>query len=173
MVTGKQTVTAEHTVLSTRLGDLTIVRDDDHLIGLYFPHHWYRPDPVTFGRRSDQGFEDAARQLAEYLAGTRTDFDLPTEARGNRFQRRVWELIVQIPYGHTTSYGDLARRLGGAATAQEVGAAVSRNPLCILIPCHRVIGSTGKLTGYAGGLKRKQGLLELERATVLPGRSAN
>jgi methylated-DNA-[protein]-cysteine S-methyltransferase len=173
MVTGMQTVTAEHTVLSTRLGDLTIVRDDDHLIGLYFPHHWYGPDPVTFGRRSDQGFEDVARQLAEYLAGTRTDFDLPTEARGNRFQRRVWELIAQIPYGHTTSYGDLARWLGGEATAQEVGAAVSRNPLCILIPCHRVIGSTGKLTGYAGGLKRKQGLLELERATVLPGRSAS
>ncbi len=102
-------------------------------------------------------------QDKEYLAGTRTFFDLPIEARGTGFQLRVLELIAQIPYGHTTTYGDLARRLGGEANAQEVGAAVSRNPLCILIPCHRVIGSTGKLTGYAGGLKRKQGLLELAR----------
>ena len=163
MMTDTATVTAEHTVLSTRLGDLTIVLDDDHLTGLYFPHHWHMPDPVTFGSRNDRGFEDVASQLEEYLAGTRTFFDLPIEARGTGFQLRVWELIAEIPYGHTTTYGDLARRLGGEANAQEVGAAVSRNPLCILIPCHRVIGSTGKLTGYAGGLKRKQGLLELER----------
>jgi methylated-DNA-[protein]-cysteine S-methyltransferase len=90
-------------------------------------------------------------------------FDLPIEARGTGFQLRAWELIPQIPYGHTTTYGDLARRLGGEVNAQEAGAAVTRNPLCILIPCHRVIGSTGKLTGYAGGLKRKRGLLELEQ----------
>jgi methylated-DNA-[protein]-cysteine S-methyltransferase len=169
-MTGTQTAAAEHTVLSTRMGHLTIVRLGDHLTGLYFPHHWYMPDPVTFGPRNDRRFEDVASQLEEYLAGTRTVFDLPTDARGTGFQLRVWELITQIPYGHTATYGDLARRLGGEVRAQEVGAAVSRNPLCILIPCHRVIGSTGKLTGYAGGLKRKQELLELERAkaTRLP-----
>ena len=85
---------------------------------------------------------------------------------GAELQLRVWELITQIPYGQTTTYGDLARRLGGRENAQEVGAAVGRNPLCILIPCHRVIGSNGKLAGYAGGLKRKQKLLELEHAEV-------
>ena len=111
-----------------------------------------------------RGFEGVAGQLEEYLAGTRTLFDLPLEPRGTEFQLRVWELITQIPYGQTTTYGDLARRLGGRENAEEVGAAVGRNPLCILIPCHRVIGSNGKLAGYAGGLKRKQKLLELEHA---------
>jgi methylated-DNA-[protein]-cysteine S-methyltransferase len=170
MMTSAETGTAEHAVLSTRLGDLTIVQDDNRLTGLYFPHHWYMPDPVAFGPRNDRRFTGAASQLEEYLAGTRTVFELPTDARGTGFQLRVWELIAQIPYGRTATYGDLARRLGGEVRAQEVGAAVSRNPLCILIPCHRVIGSTGKLTGYAGGLKRKQELLELERAktTRLP-----
>ncbi len=172
MMTDTETMTAVHTVLSTQLGELTIVQDDDHLTGLYFPHHWYRPDPVAFGPRNDRGFEDVASQLEEYLAGTRTSFDLPIEARGTGFQLRVWELIAQIPYGRTTTYGDLARRLGGEGNAQEVGAAVSRNPLCILIPCHRVIGSTGKLTGYAGGLKRKRRLLELERAKMTLARPA-
>jgi methylated-DNA-[protein]-cysteine S-methyltransferase len=163
--TGTGTVTAEHTVLATRLGDLTLVRDGARLTGLYFPHHWCLPDRATFGPRSDDGFADAGRQLREYLAGIRTDFDLPVEPRGTEFQLRVWDLIVQVPYGHTTTYGALARRLGGEASAQDVGAAVGRNPLCLLIPCHRVIGSTGKLTGYAGGLKRKRQLLDLEQAS--------
>jgi methylated-DNA-[protein]-cysteine S-methyltransferase len=166
MMTEACRLTAQHTVLATTIGDLIIVREGDLLTGLYFPHHWYKPDPVTFGPRNDQGFQGAAGQLEEYLAGTRTQFDLPLEPRGTDFQIRVWELITQIPYGQTTTYGDLARRLGGRENAQEVGAAVGRNPLCILIPCHRVISSTGKLAGYAGGLKRKQKLLELEHAKV-------
>ena len=156
----------QNTVLSTRIGDLTVVRDGGLLTGLYFTHHWYRPDPATFGPRDDEGFEQVANQLAEYLAGDRTAFDLPVDPRGTQLQLRVWELIAQIPYGHTTTYGDLGRRLGGDADAQQVGAAVGRNPLSILIPCHRVIGSTGKLTGYAGGLKRKRMLLELEHARL-------
>jgi methylated-DNA-[protein]-cysteine S-methyltransferase len=156
----------KHTVLGTQIGDLTVVRDGGLLTGLYFPHHWYRPDPATFGPRDDEGFEHVANQLAEYLAGDRTAFDLPVDPRGTQLQLRVWELIAQIPYGHTTTYGDLARRLDGDADAQQVGAAVGRNPLSILIPCHRVIGSTGKLTGYAGGLKRKRMLLELEHARL-------
>jgi methylated-DNA-[protein]-cysteine S-methyltransferase len=161
-----ETMTVQHTILATELGELTIVRDGERLTGLYFPHHWYRPGPETFGPRTGEGFGVAASQLAEYLAGTRTAFDLPLDPRGDDFQLRVWDLIAQIPYGQTASYGELARRLGGPQTAQEVGAAVGRNPLSILIPCHRVIGSGGKLTGYAGGLKRKQWLLELERAPV-------
>lgn len=163
-MTGTATTTAEHTVHRTPLGDLTIVRDAGRLVGLYFPHHWYRPDQASFGRKSDRGFDDARRQLDEYLAGARTTFDLPLDARGDELQRGVWELIAQVPYGQTTTYGDLARRLGGGVTAQETGAAVGRNPLSILIPCHRIVGSTGKLTGYAGGLKRKRFLLDLEQA---------
>ena len=170
MMTDAGTLTAQHTVLATSVGDLTVVREGDRLTGLYFPHHWYKPDPVTFGPGNDRGFEGAAGQLEEYLAGTRTRFDLPLEPRGTEFQLRVWDLITQIPYGQTTTYGDLARRLGGRENAQEVGAAVGRNPLCILIPCHRVIGSNGQLTGYAGGLKRKQELLEMEHAEVTRSR---
>ena len=163
-------VTAEHTVLATRLGELTIVRDGELLTGLYFPHHWYRPSPASFGPRSDEGFSEVTRQLGEYLDGTRREFGLPLDARGTEFQRRVWELIAEIPYGQTASYGDLARRLGADTDPRDVGAAVGRNPLSILIPCHRVVGSTGKLTGYAGGLTRKRTLLDLEQAgSPIPG----
>lgn len=154
---------AGHTVLTTRLGELTVVREGGSLTGLYFPRHWPRPDRTTFGPRTGQGFAEVARQLAEYLAGNRKAFELPVRAEGDEFDRRVWGLITQVPYGQTTTYGDLARRLGGA-DPRDVGAAVGRNPLCILIPCHRVLGSTGKLTGYAGGLSRKRALLEIERA---------
>jgi methylated-DNA-[protein]-cysteine S-methyltransferase len=160
----------EHTVLATPLGELTVVRQGDALTGLYFPHHWPKPDRAGFGARSGRGFSEVAGQLGEYLAGRRKTFGLRLEPRGTPFQRRVWDLIAQVPYGQTTSYGELARRLGGDATAQEVGAAVGSNPLSILIPCHRVIGSTGKLTGYAGGLARKRALLDLEQAeNLLPG----
>jgi methylated-DNA-[protein]-cysteine S-methyltransferase len=155
--------TARHTVVSTRLGDLTIVRHGAAVTGLYFPHHWYKPDPATFGPRVNEGFDDVADQLAEYLEGVRTEFDLPIETRGTELQLAVWKLIAEIPYGDTTTYGDIARRLGGDVNAQEVGAAVGRNPLCIIVPCHRVLGSTGKLTGYAGGLARKRALLDLEQ----------
>ena len=147
---------AEHAIVATRLGDLTIVRTGDVLTGLYFPHHWHRPDPATFGPRTGRGFDEAARQLDEYLAGHRQRFDLSLLPRGTELELRVWELVAQVPYGRTTTYGDLARQLGGGVTPQEAGAAVGANPLCILIPCHRVVGSTGKLTGYAGGLARKR-----------------
>ena len=158
------TMTAMHTVIRTRLGDLTLVRDGDALTGLYFPHHWYKPDAATFGPRVDDGFDEVASQLTEYLDGTRAAFDLPLDPRGSELQLAVWNLLADIPYGHTTTYGQIARQLGGGVSAQEVGAAVGKNPLCILIPCHRVVGSTGKLTGYAGGLGRKRALLELEQS---------
>jgi len=156
-----------HTKLATSLGELTVVREDEALTGLYFPRHWPRPDRTAFGPLDDAGFEDVARQLGEYLAGDRSEFDLPLKANGPDFDRRVWELIAEIPYGQTTSYGDLARELGAGTDPRDVGGAVGRNPLLILIPCHRVIGSTGKLTGYAGGLERKRALLEIEHARVL------
>ncbi|HEY7324803.1 MAG TPA: methylated-DNA--[protein]-cysteine S-methyltransferase [Streptosporangiaceae bacterium] len=155
---------AAHTVLATRLGNVTVVREDGALTGLYFPRHWPRPDYAAFGARTDEGFEKVARQLGEYLAGARSEFELPVNVKGAEFDRRVWELLADVPYGATTTYGDLARRLGAGTDPRDVGAAVARNPLCIVIPCHRVIGSTGKLTGYAGGLDRKRSLLEIERA---------
>jgi methylated-DNA-[protein]-cysteine S-methyltransferase len=155
-------MSTRHTILASPLGDLTVVRDDDGVTGVYFPHHWTRPDRTGFGPRADAGFEDVAAQLAEYFAGERRAFDLPVHAAGTSTQRRVWDLIAAIPYGATRTYGELAAALGDGTTAQEVGAAVGANPLSIVVGCHRVVGSGGKLTGYAGGLDRKRRLLDLE-----------
>ena len=166
-MTGAAASGAVHTVLATNLGELTVVREEEALTGLYFPRHWPRPDRTAFGRRVDDEFEDVARQLGEYLAGDRRRFELPVKIKGTEFDRRVWELIVDVPYGQTTTYGDLARNLSPGTDPRDVGAAVGRNPLCIVIPCHRVIASTGQLTGYAGGLYRKRTLLEIEHAGAL------
>jgi methylated-DNA-[protein]-cysteine S-methyltransferase len=156
-----------HTTVDSPVGELTLVAEDGRLTGVYFPHHWYRPDPAAFGECGEAGFGEVKRQLADYFAGHRERFDLPLNARGDAFQRRVWELIGRIPYGHTVTYGDLARELSGAGPdrtvlAKDVGVAVGRNPLCVIVPCHRVVGKDGKLTGYAGGLARKMFLLQLE-----------
>jgi methylated-DNA-[protein]-cysteine S-methyltransferase len=159
--------TAAHAVLATRLGSVTVVRDDGALTGLYFPGHWPRPDRTAFGTRADEGFDEVARQLGEYLGGDRRVFDLPVEINGTEFDRRVWQLVSTVAYGETITYGDLARAIDAGADPRDVGAAVGRNPLCIVIPCHRVVGSTGKLTGYAGRLDRKRTLLEIEHAGAL------
>lgn len=151
-----------HTVAASPLGDLTLVADEGRLTGLYFPHHWYRPDPASFGARDDTGFGDVTAQLGEYFAGQREGFDLPLDPRGDDFQHRVWALISRIPYGQTTSYGELAKQLGDGTAAKDVGQAVGRNPLSVIVPCHRVVGKDGQLTGYAGGLARKRFLLDLE-----------
>jgi len=156
------TMLARHTTVASELGDLTIVARDVSIVGLYFPHHWYRPDPASFGPSSEVGFEDVADQIGEYLAGERQNFEIPVATHGDEFQERVWSLVRQIPYGETVTYGDLARQMDGTATSQEVGAAVGRNPMCVLVPCHRVVGAGGRLTGYAGGLGRKRFLLDLE-----------
>jgi methylated-DNA-[protein]-cysteine S-methyltransferase len=168
-------MSVRHSRVGTQLGELTLVADGDELTGLYFPHHWYRPPEDSFGpwvpAVADPLFQEATRQLAEYLVGTRRSFDLPLAARGDDFQQRVWALIRAIPYGETRSYADLAAELGDRTLAQEVGQAVGRNPLSVIVPCHRVVGSRGQLTGYAGGLKRKQFLLRLEEpAPALAGR---
>jgi methylated-DNA-[protein]-cysteine S-methyltransferase len=105
----------------------------------------------------------AETQLTEYFAGKRERFELPLVMRGTPFQRSVWELLLAIPFGETRSYGELAKQLGNPRATRAVGAANGRNPLSIVAPCHRVIGSTGKLTGFAGGLKAKEHLLRLER----------
>jgi methylated-DNA-[protein]-cysteine S-methyltransferase len=158
-------MTATHTIIESPIGDLTLVAKDGTLGGVYFPGHWYPPAPSALGARSDSGFEPVQEQLGEYLAGERRDFELATAAEGDAFQQRVWQLIDAIPYGETTTYGEIALALGGdASLARAVGGAVGRNPLSLIVPCHRVIGKDGKLTGYAGGLERKRFLLELEGA---------
>jgi methylated-DNA-[protein]-cysteine S-methyltransferase len=150
------------------VGDLTAVARSGEITGLYFPHHWYRPPPSAFGTQEVHGFEDLRRQLAEYFGGERRLFSIPLRPSGNPLQTRVWGVVLEIRYGETSTYGRLARELGDGTTPQEVGAAIGRNPLSILVPCHRVIGSTGQLTGYAGGLERKQFLLDLESSVDHP-----
>ena len=162
-------MTVTHTVAGSAVGDLTLVADDGCLTGVYFRHHWHRPDQADFGARADAGFAEVSRQMGEYFAGEREHFDLPLDARGDEFQRDVWDLVGRIPYGQTASYGELARKLGDGVLAKDVGAAVARNPLCVIVPCHRVVAKDGRLTGYAGGLARKRFLLDLEqRAAGLP-----
>jgi methylated-DNA-[protein]-cysteine S-methyltransferase len=151
-----------HTRVPSVLGELTLVAREGALVGLYFPHHWYRPDPRSFGTFDEDGFEGVRTQIDEYLAGDRIDFDVPLCTDGDDLQESVWGLVRQIPYGETTTYGALAHELGEGSDPKDVGAAVGKNPLCLLVPCHRVIGAGGKLTGYAGGLERKRFLLDLE-----------
>jgi methylated-DNA-[protein]-cysteine S-methyltransferase len=152
-----------HAVVETPIGPLTLVGDGRALSGLYFPDHARHPGTASFGERDDEAFADARRQLAQYFAGARTEFDLPLAPRGNDFQQAVWRLLTTIPYGRTRSYGQLAAQLGDPGLARAVGAANGRNPISIVVPCHRVVGHDGSLTGYAGGLARKAFLLDLER----------
>ena len=118
------------------------------------------------GECTPDGFDRVREELAGYFAGRQAIFTVPTAARGDAFQQRVWALLREIPFGETRSYGDLARELGDPALARAVGVANARNPIGIIVPCHRVIGSDGSLTGYAGGLERKRYLLDLERGVA-------
>lgn len=155
-----------HTLATTSLGTITLVASAHALTGVYFPGHWYKPDVQAFGSRIAASIDPvlavAAHQLQEYLAGERVAFNLRTATHGDAFQERVWLALREIPYGETITYGELAKRIGRGDLARDVGQAVGRNPLSIVVPCHRVIGKDGKLTGYAGGLERKTTLLELE-----------
>lgn len=155
------------TTMDSPVGVLTLVASDAGLVAVLWPDD----DPKRV--RLDITSEDATHpvlkktvaQLQEYFAGSRTTFDLPLDMRGTEFQKQVWEQLLAIPYGKTRSYGELATRLGKPSASRAVGAANGRNPLSIVVPCHRVIGSTGSLTGFAGGLEAKQVLLELEGAS--------
>jgi methylated-DNA-[protein]-cysteine S-methyltransferase len=155
-----------HTVIASPVGDLTAVAENGALSGLYFERHRRGPKPGELGTYSESGFDEVRRQLAEYFAGERTGFELPLAPRGDEFQQKVWGMLRRIPFGETRSYGELARELGDVALAQEVGAANARNPLSVIVPCHRVVGADGSLKGYAGGLHRKRFLLDLEETAV-------
>jgi methylated-DNA-[protein]-cysteine S-methyltransferase len=148
-----------HAVIPSPIGPLTAVREDGVLVALWMGS---APDPETLGPRDDAGFADVREQLAQYFSGNRTSFDLALRASGNPLQLAVWQLISAIPYGATRTYGELARDLGDRSLAQAVGAACGRNPLPIVVPCHRVVGADGSLVGFGGGLDRKRFLLDLE-----------
>lgn len=151
------------------IGELTLIGDGAALTALCLPTHRHRP-PVAPDARTDPAlFHEVVAQLEAYFAGERQDFDLPLAPRGTAFQQQVWEALRAIPYGATTSYGELAAAIGNPAAVRAVGLANGRNPLPIIIPCHRVVGADGSLTGYGGGLEAKRALLELEsRGARLP-----
>lgn len=153
-------MTPVHTVLDSHVGPLTLVGEDGALTALLMGRH--RQPRLALGARRDGDFAAAAEQLEEYFAGRLTRFDLPLAPVGRPFDLRVWALLGEIPYGTTRSYADLARELGGTGFSQAVGRANGRNPIGIVVPCHRVVGTDGSLTGYAGGLERKRALLHLE-----------
>jgi methylated-DNA-[protein]-cysteine S-methyltransferase len=149
--------------LESPLGRICVVGDGEFVTGLYMPAHKHWAGLRTGSREDDGPFAAVREQLAEYFAGERCEFDVPMQLAGTAFQRRVWAELLRIPYGATISYAELARRVGPPTAVRAVGAANGRNPISILVPCHRVIGADGKLTGYGGGVERKQWLLELER----------
>ncbi|MEO9220883.1 MAG: methylated-DNA--[protein]-cysteine S-methyltransferase [Mycobacteriaceae bacterium] len=151
-----------HTVLESPVGELTLVHTDGVLSGLYLPEHARRPALSSFGERTGNGFTEIGEQLAEYFAGQRTVFTVSLAPVGTDFQQRVWALLRAIPYGQTRTYAQLADELGNRRVIRAVGSANARNPISVVVPCHRVIGTTGALTGYAGGLARKEFLLTLE-----------
>ncbi|MQA81686.1 MAG: methylated-DNA--[protein]-cysteine S-methyltransferase [Streptosporangiales bacterium] len=155
-----------HTVTESPVGPLTLVAADDGLAGLYMDAQRHLPDEATFGERDDTALPAVVEQLDAYFAGTLTTFDLPLAPAGTPFQLAVWAALREIPYGTTVTYGELADRLGRPSAARAVGLANGRNPIGIIVPCHRVIGSTGDLTGYGGGLDRKRYLLAHERGQL-------
>jgi methylated-DNA-[protein]-cysteine S-methyltransferase len=157
-------------LLSTPLGPVLVTGDGDALTGLSFAGTLRAPSPPSGWPRDDAAFADLAGQLDEYLAGRRTAFDVPLRLSGTPFQLAVWAALRDIPFGVTASYTEIAARIGAPTAARAVGAANRRNPISIVVPCHRVLGRGGALTGYAGGLDRKAWLLRLEReARDAPG----
>jgi methylated-DNA-[protein]-cysteine S-methyltransferase len=152
------TTSITFTITESPVGPLTLVGEGDTLVGLYFENaprspHWVRDD-LALGQ--------ARKQLDEYFAGRRTRFEVPLAPRGTPFRQAVWKHLLRIPYGETTTYGAIAQAVGKPAAARAVGGANHHNPISIIIPCHRVIGADGAMTGYGGELHRKRALLDLE-----------
>ncbi|MFE7725881.1 methylated-DNA--[protein]-cysteine S-methyltransferase [Streptomyces anthocyanicus] len=158
----------QHTVIDSPYGALTLVAEDGALCGLYMTDQRHRPAEETFGARDERPFGETEEQLEAYFSGELKDFTLGLRLNGTPFQRMVWTQLRKIPYGETRSYGELAAALGNPAASRAVGLANGRNPIGIIVPCHRVIGAGGGLTGYGGGLERKQRLLDFERGTAVP-----
>ncbi|MGY1742513.1 MULTISPECIES: methylated-DNA--[protein]-cysteine S-methyltransferase [unclassified Blastococcus] len=149
-----------HAVVPSPVGPLTVVAEDGVLVRLYLEPPGPAPD---LGPRDDAALAPVARELGEYFRGERAAFDLPLRPAGSAFELAVWEQLTRIPYGETRSYGQVARAVGEPGGAQAVGLACGRNPLAVVVPCHRVVGADGSLVGFGGGLPRKRFLLDLEQ----------
>ena len=147
-------------IIDSPVGKLRLVAEDGFLTELRFGG-----EPAVFDRdaENDRLLDEVERQLGEYFSGARREFDLPLRMKGTPFQLKDWEMLKQIPYGETVTYGEIARRIGSPKACRAVGMANHSNPISIIVPCHRVIGKSGKLTGYGGGLNVKQMLLDLEQ----------
>jgi methylated-DNA-[protein]-cysteine S-methyltransferase len=152
-----------YTYMESPIGPLLLAGDDSGLRRIGFPEGKNPPQPAPEWQRDPQCLRYVAEQLDAYFAGSLRDFDLPLQMQGTPFQLSVWKALRDIPYGETISYGELARRIGNPKGSRAVGLANGANPIPIVVPCHRVIGSTGKLTGFGGGLRTKETLLALER----------
>ncbi len=152
--------------IDTPLGGITMAATDQGLAGVWFDQQRHWPDTTGWQTKDDHpALVEAATQLRDYFAGKREHFDMALDlSHGTAFQQSVWQALLAIPPGETTSYGALSHGVGNPAAVRAVGAAVGRNPISVIVPCHRVLGADGSLTGYAGGLDRKQALLELEGA---------
>ena len=157
----------QHTTIDSPYGPLTLVATDGTLSGLYMTGQRHRPPQENFGARDDRPFGEPADQLAAYFAGELKEFTLELHLDGTPFQRGVWQQLLRIPHGETRTYGELADALGNPGASRAVGLANGKNPIGIIVPCHRVVGADGSLTGYGGGLERKQRLLDFERGAGL------
>ena len=165
--------TISHTRFESPLGPMLATAEDGALTGLYFVGQRYFPEPHDNWREDDDTapFPALRAQLDEYFAGARREFDLPLAPGGGRataFQKDVWSAIASVPLGYTTTYALLASACGRASAVRAAGAATGRNPISVIIPCHRIVGTDGSLTGYAGGLERKRTMLAFEHATAHP-----
>jgi methylated-DNA-[protein]-cysteine S-methyltransferase len=151
-----------YTTVESPIGELLLLGDGRALHGLYM-QEGRKPVKISARwKRSAQSFALVRSELQEYFAGGRTTFEVPLVMKGAEFERQVWQALRGIPYGQTVSYGEIARRVGQPSAARAVGLANGRNPIAVIVPCHRVIGADGTLTGYGGGLERKRLLLDLE-----------
>jgi methylated-DNA-[protein]-cysteine S-methyltransferase len=151
------------TKIDSPIGTLTLVAEDDALTEVRFPNDSHDDDIDMIDVADHAVLQQAADELGEYFSGARVDFDVPLDPRGTAFQLAAWSALRTIPYGETVSYGEQAKRLGDAGKARAVGAANGRNPLPIIVPCHRVVGANGHLTGFGGGIETKAWLLDHER----------
>ena len=163
------TATRTHAVLDGPLGPMTLVGQEGALAGLYLHDQRHAPPADRLGARDDTTLPELQEQLVAYLAGDLRSFEVDLAPVGTPFQTEVWNALRSVPYGTTTTYGALAARIGRPAAVRAVGAANGRNPYCLVVPCHRVVGADGSLTGYAGGLDAKRFLLRLERGASPAG----
>ena len=152
-------------MIDSPIGPLTLAGEGPVLTNLRMVDQTYEPDRADWAL-DDRAFPDAVEQLQAYFAGELREFDLRLEMHGTDFQRRVWNALRTIPYGETRSYGEIAQQIGSPTAFRAVGLANGHNPVAVIVPCHRVIGANGNLTGFGGGLERKSALLELERSAA-------